>query len=93
MAYCRYALFDSSSFTKSIHQKLFKCLFTIYQRAKLLQAQGAKEDNNQEFAQIMQFLKNLQMQSKMQQQRQSMPGAPPPQQSSPQNALPTGTVH
>jgi hypothetical protein len=73
--------------------KLFKCLFTIYQRAKLLQAQGAKEDNNQEFAQIMQFLKNLQMQSKMQQQRQSMPGAPPPQQSSPQNALPTGTVH
>lgn len=95
MVYCRYALFDNSSFTKSIHQKplSFKCLFTIYQRAKLLQAQGAKEDNNQEFAQIMQFLKNLQMQSKMQQQRHSMPGAPPPQQSSPQNALPTGTVH
>lgn len=95
MAYCRYALFDNSSFTKSFHQNplSFKCLFTIYQRAKLLQAQGAKEDNNQEFAQIMQFLKNLQMQSKMQQQRQSMPVAPPPQQSSPQNALPTGTVH
>ncbi|CAM0136011.1 ATP-dependent DNA helicase Snf21 [Umbelopsis sp. WA50703] len=57
----------------------------LLQRAKLLQAQGAKEDNNPEFAQIMHFLKNLQMQSKMQQQRQSMQQT---QQSSPQSSLP-----
>jgi hypothetical protein len=56
----------------------------------MLQAQGAKEDNNPEYAQIMQFLKNLQMQSKMHQQRQSMPVA---QQQSPQTSLPTGTVN
>lgn len=54
-----------------------------------MQAQGAKEDNNPEFAQIMQFLKNLQMQSKMQQQRQSMQQT---QQSSPQTSLPAGTL-
>lgn len=54
-----------------------------------MQAQGAKEDNNPEFAQIMQFLKNLQMQSKMQQQRQSMQQT---QQPSPQASLPAGTV-
>jgi hypothetical protein len=55
-----------------------------------LQAQGAKEDNNAEFAQIMQFLKNLQMQSKMQQQRQAMPVA---QQPSPLTSLSPGTLN
>jgi ATP-dependent helicase STH1/SNF2 len=29
-------------------------------RVRFLQSQGAKEDNNLEYAQIMQFLKNLQ---------------------------------
>lgn len=60
----------------------------------MLQAQGAKEDNNPEYAQIMLFLKNLQMQSKMHQQRQSMPVAPPAQQQqpSPQASMPTGTL-
>jgi hypothetical protein len=61
----------------------------------MLQAQGAKEDNNPEYAQIMLFLKNLQMQSKMHQQRQSMPVAQPAQQQqpSPQASMPTGTYN
>ncbi|KAI8582780.1 hypothetical protein K450DRAFT_226876 [Umbelopsis ramanniana AG] len=63
----------------------------LVQRAKMLQAQGAKEDNNPEYAQIMLFLKNLQMQSRMHQQRQSMPVAPQEQQPSPQSSMPTGT--
>jgi hypothetical protein len=39
----------------------------------MLQSEGAREDNNQEYAQIMQYLKNLQDQ----QQTRSNPTAPP----------------
>ncbi|KAG0183555.1 hypothetical protein DFQ29_002610 [Apophysomyces sp. BC1021] len=46
---------------------------SLLQRARFLQSQGAKEDNHPEFAQIMHFLRNLQMQQKMQQQRQPVP--------------------
>ncbi|KAG2186621.1 hypothetical protein INT44_002845 [Umbelopsis vinacea] len=60
-------------------------LNALVQRAKMLQAQGAKEDNNPEYAHIMTFLKNLQMQSRMHQQRQPVAQ----QQPSPQSSMPT----
>ncbi|KAG1503536.1 hypothetical protein G6F54_001614 [Rhizopus delemar] len=37
-------------------------LHSLVQRVRFLQSQGAKEDNNPEYAQIMNFLKNLQKQ-------------------------------
>ncbi|KAF7731676.1 hypothetical protein EC973_008847 [Apophysomyces ossiformis] len=46
---------------------------SLLQRARFLQSQGAKEETHPEFAQIMQFLRNLQVQQKMQQQRQTGP--------------------
>ncbi|KAI8076515.1 SNF2 family N-terminal domain-containing protein [Gilbertella persicaria] len=45
-------------------------LQSLVQRVRYLQSQGAKEDNNPEYAQIMQFLKNLQRQQQQQQQQQ-----------------------
>lgn len=36
--------------------------FFLQKRVRFLQSQGAKEDNNPEYAQIMNFLKNLQKQ-------------------------------
>ncbi|CEI98505.1 Putative Adenosinetriphosphatase [Rhizopus microsporus] len=45
-------------------------LQSLVQRVRFLQSQGAKEDNNPEYARIMNFLKNLQRQQQQQQQQQ-----------------------
>ncbi|CAO3621458.1 unnamed protein product [Mucor hiemalis] len=65
-------------------------LQSLVQRVRFLQSQGAKEDNNPEYAQIMHFLKNLQ---KQQQQQQTRPGMPmdmqsPQQQQQQQQSMP-----
>ncbi|KAI9487898.1 MAG: SNF2 family N-terminal domain-containing protein [Benjaminiella poitrasii] len=45
-------------------------LQSLVQRVRYLQSQGAKEDNNPEYAQIMNFLKNLQNSQQQQRQQQ-----------------------
>ncbi|KAI7907267.1 SNF2 family N-terminal domain-containing protein [Cokeromyces recurvatus] len=47
-------------------------LQSLVQRVRYLQSQGAKEDNNPEYAQIMSFLKNLQNSQQQRQQLQQM---------------------
>ncbi|KAL7317190.1 ATP-dependent DNA helicase Snf21 [Mucor circinelloides] len=60
-------------------------LQSLVQRVRFLQSQGAKEDNNPEYAQIMQFLKGLQ---KQQQTRPGMPDQIVSSSSSPSIASP-----